>query len=506
VVLIGTVYLFIKIPKGFIPDQDTDQLSVITEAAQGTSYYQMVQYQSQVAEIVRSNPNVEAFTSSVGGASSNTLGGPNFGQLVVRLKPRAQRKQLVENIIADLRPKLDNLPGMRVYLQNPPTVRIGGQVTKSLYQFSLQSADKTQLYATAAKLERLITAVPGVEDVTSNVAINSPQINVNIDRDKAAAMQVNANQIENAFYDAYGPRWVSTIYGASNQYKVLLELKPEFQADPRALSLLYFKADNGNLIPLDTLAEVKQEVGPQSVNHYGQLAAATISFNLSPGASLGDVFEKIEAIAAANVPAEVGTNWQGAAKAFQGQLGDTWILLLVAIFVVYIVLGILYESYIHPLTILSGLPSAGFGALATLYLFHMDLNIYAFVGLIMLIGIVEKNAIMQIDFALDAERNQGLPPIKAIYQGCLIRFRPIMMTTMAALFGAVPIALGYGAGGEARQPLGLAVVGGLMFSQLVTLYLTPVFYTYMAALQTRLGRRKKTRTIERAPEPVATGD
>jgi len=294
---------------------------------------------------------------------------------------------------------------------------------------------------------------------------------------------------------------VSTIYGASNQYKVLLELKPEFQANPDALSLLYFKATNGNLIPLDTLATVRQEVGPQSVNHYGQLSAATVSFNLAPRASLGEAFEKIQAIADANVPPGVSTAWQGAAKAFQGQLGNTWVLLLVAIFVVYIVLGILYESYIHPLTILSGLPSAGFGALLTLQLFGMDLNIYAFVGLIMLIGIVEKNAIMQIDFALDAERNQGMPPIKAIQEGCLIRFRPIMMTTMAALFGAVPIALGYGAGGEARQPLGLAVVGGLMFSQLVTLYLTPVFYTYMAALQTWLGRKK---TVSRPmPVPVA---
>ena len=511
-VLAGTVYLFMKIPKGFIPDQDTDQLSVITEAAQGTSYYQMVEYQKEVAEIVRKNPNVAAFVSSVGGAASSTMGGPNYGQLVVRLKPRAERAQLVDAIITDLRPQLENIPGMRVYLQNPPTVRIGGQVTKSLYQFSLQSPDKTELYATAEKLEKLVAEVPGVVDVTTNVAINSPQINIDIDRDKAASMQVNTSQIENAFYDAYGPRWVSTIYGASNQYKVLLELKPEFQADPRALSLLYFKAPgsaahpDGNLIPLDSLAQVKQEVGPQSVNHYGQLSAATVSFNLAPGASLGDVFEKINAIAAENVPTGVGTAWQGAAKAFQGQLGNTWILLLVAIFVVYIVLGILYESYIHPLTILSGLPSAGFGALATLYLFHMDLNIYAFVGLIMLIGIVEKNAIMQIDFALDAERNQGLPPIKAIYQGCLIRFRPIMMTTMAALFGAVPIAMGYGAGGEARQPLGLAVVGGLMFSQLVTLYLTPVFYTYMAALQSKMGRRKAPRVITREPEPVATGD
>ena len=511
-VLAGTVILFIKIPKGFIPDQDTDQLSVITEAAQGTSYYQMVEYQKEVAEIVRRNPNVAAFVSSVGGASSNTLGGPNYGQLVVRLKPRAERTKLVDAVITELRPQLETLPGMRVYLQNPPTVRIGGQVTKSLYQLSLQSPDKAELYATAEKLEKLVAEVPGVADVTTTVAITSPQINIDIDRDKAASMQVNTSQIENAFYDAYGPRWVSTIYGASNQYKVLLELKPEFQSDPRALSLLYFKAPGsaqhpeGSLIPLDALATVRQEVGPQSVNHYGQLSAATVSFNLAPGASLGDVFEKINTIAADNVPPSVGTAWQGAAKAFQGQLGNTWILLLVAIFVVYIVLGILYESYIHPLTILSGLPSAGFGALATLYLFHMDLNIYAFVGLIMLIGIVEKNAIMQIDFALDAERNQGLEPIKAIYQGCLIRFRPIMMTTMAALFGAVPIALGYGAGGEARQPLGLAVVGGLMFSQLVTLYLTPVFYTYMAAVQTRLGRKPKVRKLTREPEPVATGD
>jgi HAE1 family hydrophobic/amphiphilic exporter-1 len=498
-VLVGTVYVFLKIPKGFIPDQDTDQLSVVTEALQGTSFYQMAQYQKQVAEIVRAHPDVEAFTSSVGGAASNTLGGPNYGQLVVRLKPRRERTRLVNDVIADLRPQLETLPGMKVYLMNPPTVRIGGLVTKSLYQLSLQSPDKQDLYDTAAKLERLISEIPGVEDVTTNVAITSPQINVNIDRDKAAALLVNASQIENAFYDAYGPRWVSTIYGASSQYKVLLELKPEFQADPRALSMLYFKASGGSLIPLETLATVEPQVGPQSVNHYGQLSAATVSFNLAPRASLSDVFERVNEIAATEVPPNVGTAWQGAAKAFQGQLGNTWILLLVAIFVVYIVLGILYESYIHPLTILSGLPSAGFGALVTLAWFGMDLNIYAFVGLIMLIGIVEKNAIMQIDFALDAERNQGLPPIQAIYQGCLIRFRPIMMTTMAALFGALPIALGYGAGGEARQPLGLAVVGGLCFSQLITLYLTPVFYTYMAALQTWLGRREAQRP---APEPV----
>jgi HAE1 family hydrophobic/amphiphilic exporter-1 len=299
---------------------------------------------------------------------------------------------------------------------------------------------------------------------------------------------VNAQQIENALYDAYGPRWVSTIYAAVNEYKVLLELKPQYQADPRALSMLYFKSGNGQLIPMDTLAHVTQDTGPQAISHYGQLPAVTISFNLKPGASLGEVVGQVHEAARETLPATISMAFQGAAKAFQGSLSNLWVLLMVAILVVYIVLGILYESYIHPLTILSGLPSAGFGALLTLYLFKMDLNIYAFVGLIMLIGIVKKNAIMQIDFALDAERGQGMSPKQAIYEGCLIRFRPIMMTTMAALLGAVPIAVGYGAGAEARQPLGLVVVGGLLFSQLVTLYLTPVFYTYMASAQDAVRR------------------
>jgi len=404
----------------------------------------------------------------------------------VRLKPRGERDKLVNAVIEDLRPSVSGFTGMKVYLQNPPTIRIGGQVTKSLYQFSMQSADKDELYAAANELQKQIEALPGVQDVANNVQIQSPQVTVTIDRDKAAALQVNANLIENAFYDAYGPRWVSTIYGAVNEYKVLLELKPEYQADPHALSLLYFKASGGALIPLDTLAHVKQEIGPQTINHFGQIPAATISFNLKPGASLGAVVSEIQQISDRTLPATVSTAFQGAAKAFQTSLGNLVLLLIVAILVVYIVLGILYESYIHPLTILSGLPSAGFGALVTLNLFGIDLNIYAFVGLIMLVGIVEKNAIMQIDFALDAERGQGLPPMQAIYKGCLIRFRPIMMTTMAALLGALPIALGYGAGGEARQPLGLVVVGGLLTSQLVTLFLTPVFYTYMAAFQERL--------------------
>jgi HAE1 family hydrophobic/amphiphilic exporter-1 len=502
VVLAATLYMFVTIPKGFIPDQDTDQMQVYTEAAQGTSYYQMVDYEQSVADLVSKDPNVDSLMASVGGTTASNLGGPNYGELVVHLKPRRKRRLGVNDVIKELRPKLAGLAGMRSYLLNPPTIQIGGQVTKSLYQFSMQTPDKAELYAQTDKLLKLVERVPGVDDVTSDVAVQTPQVNVTIDRDKAAVMNVNANLIENALYDAYGPRWVSTIYGSVNEYKVLLELEPKYQADPRALSLLYFKNSNGKLIPLDTMASVVTETGPQTINHYGQLPSATISFNLQPGASLGEVVNRIQTIADRELPVTIGTQFQGAAKAFQSSLGNLWVLLIIAIAVVYIVLGILYESYIHPITILSGLPSAGFGALMTLVIFHIDLNIYAFVGLIMLIGIVEKNAIMQIDFALEAERQHNLSPRDAIYEGCLIRFRPIMMTTMSAMLGAVPIALGYGAGGEARQPLGLVVVGGLLFSQLVTLYLTPVFYTYMAALQERIQGWKRGKQ-EVTDSPVA---
>jgi HAE1 family hydrophobic/amphiphilic exporter-1 len=541
VVLIATGALFVFIPKGFIPEQDTDQIAVTTEAAQGTSYEKLVEYQHTVADIIRQNPNVEGLVSTIGGSAAATLGGPNLGQIVVHLKPRNERTELANDIIAKLRPQMAGVAGMQVYMQNPPTVRIGGQVSKSLYQYSMQSPDREQLYAAAIKLQKALANVPGLEDLTSDLEIASPQVNVEIDRDKAASLGVTANQIENAFYDAYGPRWVSTIYAPVNEYKVLLELAPQFQADPSALSLLYFKttpgqgggASNaganaattttqaaanatggalggvpaanattaGTVVPLDTLAHMKQVVGPQTVNHHGQLPAVTISFGLAQGSSLGDVLTRVREVADQTLPDTVTGSFQGAAKAFQSSLSNLAVLLGIAIMVVYIVLGILYESYIHPLTILSGLPSAAFGALVTLLLFHMDLNIYAFVGMIMLIGIVEKNAIMQIDFALEQER-AGKAPEVAIYEGCLIRFRPIMMTTMAALLGAVPIAVGYGAGGEARQPLGLVVVGGLMFSQLVTLYLTPVVYTYMAQLQ---GWMKARQAARQPLQPVTAG-
>jgi HAE1 family hydrophobic/amphiphilic exporter-1 len=495
ILLVLTGLLFIVVPKGFIPDQDASQISVVTEAAQGTSYEKLVDYQNRVAEIIRRDPNVQGLVSTIGGNASMTLGGPNLGQIVVTLKPRNERKASVDEVIQKLRPQIDHVTGMQVYMQNPPTIRIGAQVSKSLYQYSMQSPDKQALYAAARTLRSTLAELPGLQDVTSDLEVTSPQVSVDIDRDKAAALGVTASQIENAFYDAYGPRWVSTIYGSVNEYKVLLELAPEFQEDPTALSMLYFKGAGvaSPVVPLDTLATLKQQVGPQTVNHYGQLPAVTISFGLAPGASLGDVLSRVRRVTAETIPSGVTGQFQGAAAAFQDALSNLAALLLIAVLVVYIVLGILYESYIHPLTILSGLPSAAFGALVTLIIFRMDLNIYAFVGMIMLIGIVEKNAIMQIDFALDAQRS-GLSPEEAIYQGCLIRFRPIMMTTMAALLGAVPIAVGYGAGGEARQPLGLVVVGGLIFSQLVTLYLTPVVFTYMAQLQSWLQRSPVVRT------------
>ncbi len=536
-VLVLTAVLFVIVPKGFIPEQDTDQIAVTTEAAQGTGYTKLVEYQNQVADIIRKDPNVDALVSTIGGTAASTLGGPNLGQIVVHLKPRSERKLLANDVIEELRPQVEKVPGIRVYMQNPPTIRIGGQVSKSLYQFSMQSPNRTELYQASENLRKELAArVPGLVDLTTDLAITSPQVDVQIDRDKAATLGVTANAIENAFYDAYGPRWVSTIYAPVNEYKVLLELAPQYQADPSALSLLYFKATggttgtgggmvagatstggataqgpgagsgagaatNGPVVPLDTLAKIKTVIGPQTVNHYGQLPAVTISFGLAQGASLGTVLSQVREVAEETLPSTVSGAFQGAAKAFQSSLSNLTVLLVIAILVVYIVLGILYESYIHPLTILSGLPSAGFGALVTLLVFRMDLNIYAFVGMIMLIGIVEKNAIMQIDFALEAERG-GMTPEQAIYQGCLIRFRPIMMTTMAALLGAVPIALGYGAGGEARQPLGLVVVGGLLFSQLVTLYLTPVVYTYMAQLQTKLKNVRVAPAEEEEPVPA----
>jgi hydrophobic/amphiphilic exporter-1 (mainly G- bacteria), HAE1 family len=488
-ILVATAYLFIRIPKGFIPDSDNDQIMVQTEAEQGISFDEMSRNQQMVADIVRRDPAVNSFYSAISSSGTGYTSGPNFGRMFLRLKPRSERDKL-DVIIGRLRRQLSGLPFMRVYLQNPPTLRIGGQVSTAQYQYTLQGTDTPELYESSRKLRDEMAAIPGITDVISDLQLQNPQLNVSIDRDKAATLKVNAQQIENALYDAYGPRWISTIYAPTNQYRVLLDLLPEYQARPEALSLIYVKSDEGKLVPLDTLTKVTQDAGPLTIHHLSQLPSVTISFNLRPGVSLGEAVDQISEITR-SLPTSVSGAFQGTAREFENSVRNLTLLLVIAILVIYIVLGILYESYIHPLTILSGLPSAIFGALLTLSLFKMDLNIYGFVGLIMLIGIVKKNAIMQIDFALAAQRSESVAPLEAIYQGCLVRFRPIMMTTMSAMLGSLPIALGYGAGGEARQSLGLSVVGGLLFSQLITLYLTPVVYTYMAGISWRATAKKQ---------------
>lgn len=501
-ILVVTVYLFVIIPKGFLPNEDQGSIFTMTEAPQGTSFEKMVEYQRQVSDVIMESPYIDRFFSRVGGGGGTT--GTNQGRMFLRLVPRDERPSSFE-IIDELRPKLAEIPGVSAFMQDQPEIRIGGQLTKSLYQFTIQSPDMEELYEYVPILESKMSELPELKDVTSDLEIANPQVNVEIMRDKASAHGVTAAEIENTLYNAYGDRWVSTIYTPTNQFQVIMELKPEYQDDINALSRLYVKSSSGSLIPLDTVARFTENIGPKTINHYGQFPAVTISFNLTTGVSLSQAVGKIDRIVEETLPANMSTNYQGVAQEFQRSLKGLGLLLVFSILVIYIILGILYESFIHPITILSGLPSAGFGALVVLLIFGIELNVYAFVGLIMLIGIVKKNAIMQIDFALEAQRKEGKSPVEAIYQGCLIRFRPIMMTTMAALLGAVPLALGHGAGAESRQPLGLTVVGGLLFSQLITLYLTPVFYVYMDRLQTYIPSLSLSRLRRKGAEENYAG-
>ena len=490
-VLAGTVYLFEIAPKGFIPESDIDQMYGTTEAAQGTSYYKMGEMQQKINEILRQDPNIESFMASIGGSSSYNPAA-NQGRMWIQLIPRTKRELSAAQLIAQLRPKLNSIPGMNVFLTIPPAIRIGGRPSKSAYDLTLSGPDTDELYKQEQILEEEIAKLPGLTDVTSDLQIKNPRLNIEVDRDRAAALGLNTAQVEGTLYDAFGPRWASTIYSPINQYKVMLEVVPEYQQHADSLSKIYLRSAGGNLVPLDTVARMYQDAGPMTIAHSGQLPSTTISFNLKPGFALGAAVEEVTDTATRVLPATIQATFQGTAATFQSSLKNLSVLLTIAVMVVYIVLGMLYESYIHPITILSGLPSAAFGALLTLIIFHVDLNIYAFVGLMMLIGIVKKNAILQIDFALDQERNHGKNAVDAIYEGCLVRFRPIMMTTAAALLSALPMGLGYGSGGEARKPLGLAVVGGLVCSQLITLYLTPVVYTYMDAL---VHRKKSNKAV-----------
>jgi HAE1 family hydrophobic/amphiphilic exporter-1 len=498
VVLILTGYLFMVIPKGFLPSEDTGSIFGFTQGAEGISYESMARHQLAVGAMVKADPRVEQFMSFVGrgGASNN-------GIIFIRLGPREERPH-VDQVIRELRARLAGIPGIQVFLQNPPPIRIGGRLTKSQYQYTLQGSDTEALYRHAGILEQRLAALPGFEDVTSDVQLKNPHAVVDVDRDKASSLGVDARQVEDALYSAYGSRRISTIFAPNDEYDVILELAPRYQQDPAALDKLYVRSARDKLVPLTAVADIRREVGPLSVNHSGQLPAVTLSFNLAQGVSLGEAVGTVDGLAREVLPADVSTSFQGTAEAFRSSLSGLGLLLLMAVLVIYLVLGILYESFIHPFTILSALPFAGFGALATLMVFRTELSVYAFVGVIMLVGLVKKNGIMMVDFAIE-ERKRGKSPEEAIHSASMVRFRPIMMTTMAALMGTLPIALGLGAGAESRRPLGLAVVGGLLFSQTLTLFVTPVFYLYMEELQVWIRRRFGRQEREEAEGPPPPG-
>ncbi|MEG4112789.1 MULTISPECIES: efflux RND transporter permease subunit [unclassified Microcoleus] len=488
ILLVFTAYLFVLVPKGFIPTEDTGQLMVNTKGAQDISFEDMLLHQQKVVDIIRKNPNIAALNSTVGASGPNASA--NNGRITIRLKPRSQRRLSADEIIQQLTPKLRGIPGIQAFLRSPAAIPIGGQQTNSQYQFTVQSLDLQALRQAVPELLAKIKTLPGLRGVDSDLQLSTPQLQVKVDRDKAAAVGVSAQQVQKTLSAAYASGQVSTIYTPNNQFTVVLELKPEYQRDPSALSMLYVRSNTGQMISLSAIANVTQTVGPLTVNHLTGLPSATISFDTLPGTSLSQATAAIEKVAKDILPPSVTTSFQGAAQVFNQSFNDLGWLLVVSIVVIYLILGILYEDFIHPLTILSGLPSAGFGALLTLVIFQVELNLYSFIGIILLVGIVKKNGIMLVDFAIEKQRQEGRSAFDAIYEACIVRFRPIMMTTMAALIGTLPIALGVGSGSESRRPLGIAIVGGLLFSQVLTLYLTPVFYTYMEAWRKRLGQPK----------------
>jgi hydrophobic/amphiphilic exporter-1 (mainly G- bacteria), HAE1 family len=495
-ILLGTGYLFTLVSKGLIPYEDTGQITGNTKAAQDISFENMLKHQQQIVRILRKDPNIAAINSTVGSGGPN--GSANSGRITIRLKPRDQRKLNSEEIIKGFGSKLRGIPGIQAFLRSPPAIPLGGQQTNSQYQLTVQSLDLAELRQYLPILLDKVKAIPGLRGVDSDLQLSTPQVNVAVDHDKAALLGVSAAQIQRTLGNAYGSGQVSTIYGANNQYTVVMELKPEYQNDPSALSSLYVRSTTGQVMPLSSVATISQGIGPLTVNHLSGLPSATISFDTLPGVSLSDASGLIKQAAKQVLPSTVTASFQGAAQAFDDSFGSLGSLLVVSIVVIYLILGILYEDFIHPLTILSGLPSAGFGALLTLLVFGVELNLYSFIGIILLIGIVKKNGIMLVDFAIERQRDiANILPQQAIYEACLVRFRPIMMTTMAALIGTIPIALGAGSGSEARRPLGIAIVGGLFFSQILTLYLTPVFYIYLESFRQFLSRKKLKRAMER---------
>jgi HAE1 family hydrophobic/amphiphilic exporter-1 len=487
--LVLTVLAFQAVPKGFFPSEDTGLIRSSTETAQGTGYEDMVRHQRQVAAVALADPNVDGVSSAVASGYGGTGATVNTGRITVRLKPRSQRKLSADEIIPELSAKLREVPGIAVYLQNPPTINIGGRAAKGLYQYTLTGSDLPLLYKTSEQMEAQMHGINSLVDVNTDLQIANPQVSIELDRDAAARFGVTPEQIEGALYDAYGSRQVSTIYTPNNEYWVIMELLPEFQRDMAAVQLLYVRSRTGTLVPLASVTRTSRTVGPMLVNHTGQLPSVTLSFNTRPGASIGDAVVQIDQAARATLPEGVSAAFYGAAQAFKDTQKGLLTLFVVAIFVIYIVLGILYESFIHPLTILSGIPFAAFGALLAMLVTRTELTVYAWVGVIMLVGLVKKNAIMMVDFATEAEKKPGVSAFEAIVEACLVRFRPIMMTTMAALVGTLPIAIGSGTGAESRRPLGIAVVGGLAFSQVVTLYVTPVIYTYFDELAHKFRRR-----------------